>query len=72
MSDLHIKVLRDAVANLRKAELEAIRKLSEDNSAANRAEFREMHDTLSTLRSSLHEHESKFLKLLKWLHILPG
>jgi hypothetical protein len=72
MSERRLKAFREAIAALRQAEREAVETLSRDNNAENRKNFEEIHSTLKTLRSALREEESKFIRLLKRLSILPG
>jgi hypothetical protein len=72
MAEKHLRSLKKAIEILRNEEREAIERLSKENSADNRALFREIHDTLKTLRSTVREEESKLVRLLKWIGILPG
>ena len=41
-----------ALHSLRRQRADALQKLADDNTAAHRAEFREIQDTISTLRSA--------------------
>lgn len=72
MSERRIKAFREAIATLRLAEREAVETLSRDNSAENRKHFEDLHGTLKTLRSAFREDESKVIRVLKRLSILPG
>jgi len=72
MSEKRLRALKNAIEILKQAEWDAIERLGRENSADNRKDFKEMHDTLKTLRSALHDQESKVFRVLKWLHILPG
>lgn len=58
-----------ALESLRHQRAAALRKLAEDNTAANRAEFREIQDTISTLRSVLHVEHGLVARILKALHL---
>lgn len=72
MSEKRLKALKEAIEILRSAEWDAIELLGKENSAENRKQFNDISNTLKTLRGILHDEQSKVIRVLKRLHILPG
>ena len=72
MSEKRLKALKEAIEVLRDAEWDTVERLSHENSADNRKQFKDINDTLKALRMALREEESKVVRILKRLHILPG
>lgn len=67
----NVKSLKRAIDSLMKAELAALERITQDNSEANREQYREIHDTLETVRSDLRRQHSVVGRLLKLFHLAP-
>lgn len=72
MAGEHIKAIKKAIDSLRGAERDAVQKLAAENNPNTRAEFREIHDTLKTMRTTLNAENSLIVRLLKRIGLLPG
>ena len=60
-----------ALHSLRQQRADALRKLADDNTPTHRAEFREIQDTISTLRSAYQVDHGIVARILRWLHLIP-
>ena len=72
MAGEHIKAIKEAIDSLRRAEYDALQKLTADNNPNTRAQFREIHDTLKTMRTALNAETSLIKRLLKLIGLFPG
>jgi hypothetical protein len=72
MAGEHIKAIKKAIDSLRRAERDAVQKLAAENNPNTRAEFREIHDTLKTMRTALNAETGLIVRLLKLIGLFPG
>lgn len=66
-----VSTFRHAIDTLRAAELAALQKIADDNTAENRSAYMEVHKVLDTVRSDFRKHQGIIGKFLKKLHLVP-
>jgi len=66
-----ISTFRHAIETLKAAELAALKKIADDNTAENRSAYMEVHKVLDTVRGDFWKHQGLVGKLLKKLHLVP-
>ncbi|RWP92253.1 MAG: hypothetical protein EOR12_06260 [Mesorhizobium sp.] len=64
--------MKEAIESLRRVECDALQKLAAENNPDTRAQFREIHDTLKTMRTALKAETSLIARLLKLIGLFPG
>ncbi|RUU28322.1 hypothetical protein [Mesorhizobium sp. M6A.T.Ce.TU.016.01.1.1] len=72
MAGEHIKAMKEAIDSLRHAECDALQKITAENNPNTRAQFREIHDTLKTMRTALKAETSLIARLLKLIAFFRG